>query len=125
MLEQVPAEFGRVIPQPLIPCSQCSRQTLVVDPEDDEPLCSVCRIADKGLAQVYAGQAVRELVPVELQSLAPPRFGRGSGEIESCDLVLAMRHEAAVDRDAALCRRLTWWFFVLEGLVLIVAAAAR
>lgn len=126
MLEQVPADLGRVISQPLTHCSQCSRQTIAIDLDDDEPLCSVCRIADKGLAQVFAGRAIRELVvPVEIQHATPPRFGRGSGEIGSGDLVHAMNHDTESERDAALCRRLLWAFSVLEGLVLLAVAAAR
>ncbi len=125
MLATIPAEFGRVIPQPLVRCSQCGRQTMEIEKQDDEPLCSVCRINDRAVGMSFAKEAVRELVvPVELQHLAPPRFGRGSGEIESCELVLAMRHEASVDRDARLCRRLTWGFFVLGGLLLMATAAA-
>lgn len=120
------AQFGDVIPQPLTRCSQCSRKTIEIDQDDDEPLCSVCRIHDKGLAQVFAGEAVRQLVvPVERQRLAPPVFGTGSGEIDSCDLVLAMRHQREVERDSRICSLLTWGFCVLEGLLLMGAAAMR
>lgn len=126
MLDYLPADCGYVIPPTVIVCSDCGRQSLEIEKDDAEPLCSLCRFRDGDVSAGAARDAVRELVvPVELQSFAPPRFGRGSGEIESCDLVLAMRHETVVDRDAELCRSLTWWFFVLEGLVLIAAAAAR
>ena len=125
MIAEIPAELGRVIPQPLVRCSQCGRQTMAIDKEDDEPLCAVCRINDRAIGQRLAREAVHELViPIERDLDRPPRFGIQRGEIDSCDLVQSMRHAEDVDRDARLCRRLTWGFFVLEGLLLIAAAAA-
>lgn len=131
-LDTIPAELGRVIPQPLVRCSQCGRQTIEIDAADPEPLCAVCRLADRHVEMAIARTAalarerVHELViPIERDLERPPRFGTRSGEIDSCDLVQTMRHSEEVDRDARLCRRLTWGFCVLEGLLLIAAAAAR
>ena len=138
MIAKIPGEYGHVIPQTLIRCVQCSRQTIEIDHDDEEPLCSICRIADRyaamGIAQAAAADAFREamregvheiVIPIEQQRLAPPVFGTGSGEIDSCDLVLAMRHQRTVDRDSRLCSMLTWGFCVLEGLLLMGAAAMR
>ena len=129
MIDTIPAELGRVIPQPLVRCSQCGRQTLEIEREDDEPLCAVCRINDRAIGHSFAREArerVTELVvPIERDLDRPPRFGIQRGEIDSCDLVQSMRHAEEVDRDSRLCRRLTLGFCVLEGLLLIAAAAAR
>jgi hypothetical protein len=131
MLETIPAELGRVIPQPSVRCSQCRRPTLEIDKDDAEPLCCNCRIADRQVGMAVARTAalarerVHELViPIERDLERPPRFGTRSGEIDSCDLVLRMRHAKDVDRDASLCRRMTWAFFGFEALLLILAAAA-
>lgn len=126
-LDTIPAEFGRVIPQPMVRCAQCGRQTLEIEKDDDEPLCSVCRINDGAwLEATFARDAVHEIVvPIEGQNMAPPVFGTGSGEIDSCELVLSMRHGREVKRDARLCSLLTLAFCVVEGLLLIAAAALR
>lgn len=132
MIDEIPAELGRVIPQPLVRCSQCGRQTMAASKEDAEALCHVCAIADRHLSlavartAALARESVHEIViPIERDLDRPPRFGIQRGEIESCDLIQSMRREEEVDRDSRLCRRLTWGFFVLEGLLLIAAAAAR
>lgn len=140
MLDTIPAELGRVIPQHLVRCSQCGRQTMETVAPDPEPLCSVCRINDRfvemGIAQAAVAAAYREsmararehvheiVIPIERDLDRPPRFGIRRGEIESCDLIQSMRHNEEVDRDATLCRRLTLAFCLFEGLLLIAAAAA-
>ncbi len=126
MIAEVPGEFGRVIPQPMVRCSQCGRQTLEIDKEDDEPLCSVCRINDRAIGASFAQAAVREIVvPIEIANHGPRPFGLGSGEIGSGRLVESMRRDREIERDSHLCSLLTWGFCVLEGLLLMGAAAMR
>lgn len=124
MLEELPVEFGQVIPQPKVRCSQCGRQTMLIAEDDDEPLCSVCRIHDRSFGQSYARDAVNELV-VPLEHGGEARaFGRGSGEIGSSELVESMRRDREDEIDAVLCSRMMWLFATFEGLILIGAAAA-
>lgn len=135
-VSEIPTEFGHVGRRPVALCSECREVRVKVSVDDPEPLCWGCRTRDDLLPGLIFGgedrelrerrEQVRELVvPVERASLAPRVFGSGSGEIESCALVQSMRHDHAVDRDAAFCRTITWAFFVLEGLFFLAAAAMR
>lgn len=133
MLETIPSELGTIIPDDLVLCSECREVNVKTCPDDPEPLCWGCRTRDDLLGRFIGGGTAhpdyrgrRELVvPVEHANYGPKRFGTGSGEIESCELVQAMRRDKEDDRDASLCRWLLWGFLTLEGLIVLAAAALR
>lgn len=134
MLESIPLELGTIIPHAVALCSECREVQVKTCPDDPEPLCWGCRTRDDILPGLVfkedhlrgrRPEIVEHQVPIEYVNHGPKRFGTGSGEIESCELVQAMRRDKEDARDASICRRLTLAFCVFEGLLLLGVAALR
>ena len=119
----IPAAIARRMAARCADCGDGIALTAAVS----DPLCARCRSLDVAISRAMAVDAYRSVPrPVEIARHGSRRpFGLGVGEIDSCDLVQTMRHEESVDRDARLCRRMTWGFAAIEGLLLLAAAAMR
>lgn len=133
---EIPVELGHVIPHPQrLPeaisrrmsarCADCG-DGIALTAAVDDPLCASCRALDVALSRAAAVEAWRSMpAPIEVVSRGPRPFGMGSGEIRSGDLVESMRRDREDERDSRLCSLLTLGVCVLEGLLLLGAAALR
>ena len=118
----IPAAIARRMAARCADCGDGIALTAAVS----DPLCARCRKLDIALSRALAVEAWRSMpAPIEVVSRGPRPFGRGSGEIGSGDLVESMRRDREVERDSRFCSLLTWGFCVLEGLLLMGAAAMR
>lgn len=132
MLDEIPAEFGRVIPIPEVRCSQCGRKTMRIDEKDAEPLCSVCRIHDDALSKSFASEArsadgehvSEQLVPVEYVARDSKPFGLGFAEIGASRLTQALAEDRRGHGGALLAVVELVGVYMLLGLVMLAVAAA-